>query len=63
MKTAKELIAEMAASKSEYVTYGDSEIGIPIRREDAMEDILKLDDELIGEGDWYECDSEGNITL
>jgi len=30
MKTAKEMAAEIHASKSEYVTYGLSEIDIPI---------------------------------
>lgn len=62
MKTAKEMAEEIAASKSEYVTYGDSDIGIPIKREEAISDILGMDDEMIGEGTWYECDSEGNLT-
>jgi hypothetical protein len=61
MKTAKELASEVAASKSEYVTYGDGDLGIPVRREDAIADILDMDDDIIGDGTWYECDAEGNI--
>jgi hypothetical protein len=61
MKTAKEMVAEIAASKSEYVTYGESEIGLPVKKEDAMDDILTIDDELIGEGVWYECNSQGVV--
>lgn len=63
MKTAKEMAAEIQASKSEYVTYGLSEIGIPVRREDAIADILGMDDELIGEGTWYECEEDGNLPI
>ena len=62
MKTAKEMAEEIAASKSEYVTYGDSDLGVPIKKEDAIADILSMDDESIGEGTWYECDADGNIT-
>lgn len=62
MKTAKEMAAEIEVSKSEYVTYGEGDLGIPVKREDAIADILGMDDEMIGEGTWYECDAEGNIT-
>lgn len=62
MKTAKEMAEEIKASKSEYVTYGESDLGTPVKREDAIVDIESMDDEAIGEGTWYECDEEGNIT-
>jgi len=59
--TKKELVAEIEASESEYVTYGDGDLGMPIKREDALADIKNMSDDIIGEGDWYECDSEGKI--
>jgi len=62
MKTAKEMAAEIEESKSEFVTYGESDLGMPIKREDAIADILALNDKIIGDGTWYECDSEGNVT-
>ena len=61
MKTAKEMAKEIEASSSEYVTYGESDLGTPVKREDAIADILSMDDDMIGPGDWAECDSEGNI--
>ena len=60
-KTAKELANEIRASTSEYVTYGESDLGIPIRREAAIADISAMDDEMIGEGTWYECDETGTV--
>jgi hypothetical protein len=62
MKTAKEMADEIRASGSDYVTYGESDLGIPIKREDAILDIESMDDEMIGEGTWYECDKKGNVT-
>jgi len=61
MKTAKEMAAEITASKSEYVTYGEGDLGLPVKREEAIADILAMDDELIGEGTWYECNSQGVV--
>lgn len=61
MKTAKELADEIRASKSEFVTYGYSDLGMPIKKEDAIADIESMDDEMIGDGTWYECDKDGNI--
>ena len=55
MKTVQQMVGELKASDSAYVTYGDSDIGIPIKREDAIRDILSMDDDMIGEGTWYEC--------
>ena len=64
MKTRKkELIEEISASKSEFVTYGSSDIGMPVKREDAIADISGMDDDMIGDGTWYECDATGNVTM
>jgi len=61
MKTVKELVSEIGASDSEYVTYGEGDLGIPVKREDAIADISSMDDEMIGEGTWYECDETGKV--
>ena len=61
MKTVQQMVGELKASDSEYVTYGNSDIGIPIKREDAIRDILSMDDDMIGEGTWYECTQSGEI--
>jgi len=62
MKTAQQLANEIKNSSSEYVTYGESDLGIAVKREDAIADILSMDDEMIGEGTWYECDEAGEAT-
>lgn len=61
-KTARQVADEMRASTSEYVTYGYSDIGIPVRRVDAIADIEAMDDDAIGDGTWYECDEHGNCN-
>ena len=61
-KTAKQMAAEIQACNSAYVTYGESDIGSPVLREEAIADILSMDDEMIGDGIWYECDAEGRVT-
>lgn len=62
MKTVKELCDEMRASTSDYVTYGEGDLGIPIPRLEAIADIEAMDDEQIGEGTWYECDEDGVVS-
>ena len=62
MKTAKEMVEEIRSSQSVYITYGSADLGIPIKKDDAIADISSMDDETIGEGSWYECDEKGNIT-
>ena len=62
MKTAKEMTAEIKRSKSAYVTYGYSDLGIPVKKADAIRDISSMEDEMIGEGTWYECDADGKVT-
>jgi hypothetical protein len=61
-KTAHQMADEMRASTSEYVTYGQSDIGIPVLRTTAIADIETMDDDSIGDGTWHECDSEGNVV-
>jgi hypothetical protein len=60
-KTVAEMVAELRACDSEYVTYGSSDLGIPVLRVDAIQDILNMEDEQIGPGTWYACDSFGLI--
>jgi hypothetical protein len=50
MKTAHAMADEMRASASEYVTYGVSDLGMPVERLAAIADIEAMDDDLIGEG-------------
>jgi hypothetical protein len=59
MKTVAQMVDELEHSKAEYVTYGDCETSV--RREYAIADIKTMDDDQIGEGDWYECNAEGQV--
>jgi hypothetical protein len=62
MKTVAQMVNELKASDSDYVTYGDSDLGIPVKKEDAIADILGMEDIMIGDGTWYECDENGNVN-
>ena len=62
MKTSIQMVEEIRASKSEFVTYGESDLGTPVAKQDAIDDISSMDDDMIGDGDWYECDAEGNVN-
>lgn len=62
MKTAKQMADEIRVSKSEYVTYGESDLGIAVKKEAAIADIEAMDDEMVGDGAWYECDKDGNLA-
>lgn len=65
MKTANDMVKELIEAKNSgvlYVTYGESDIGIPVEIDDAIADISAMDDEIIGEGTWYECDDHGNVS-
>lgn len=58
-KTAKEqLVAELRASRVKYVA--DVISGKPQLRTDMIADVAHMDDELIGEPEWYPCDEYGN---
>lgn len=59
MKTAKQLVEEIRASKSDYVMYGGSDV--VVKKEEAIRDIKSMDDDMIGDGDWCECDENGKI--
>ena len=61
-QTAKQMADEIRQSDSSYVTYGESDLGIPVLRHNAIADIESMDDEMIGEGTWYECDARGQVT-
>ena len=62
MKTAKQMLIEIKKSDSEHITYGEGDLGVPILRTEAVTDILAMDNETIGDGTWYECDENGNLT-
>jgi hypothetical protein len=55
VKRRSEMLAEIAASDAEYVTYGDGDLGVPVLRADAMDDIASMDPLSIGDGTWYPC--------
>jgi hypothetical protein len=61
-KTGKQVADEIRASKSKYVTYGESDLGMPIPKGRAIKDFEAMDDEIVGDGEWWECDKNGNIT-
>ena len=62
MKTKQQLIDEIKASGSDYVTYGESDIGMPVAIADAILDISGMDEEMIGEGTWYPCNEKGEVV-
>ncbi len=55
----EEMLEEIKASSSKYITYGDGDLGIPVLREKAIEDIENMEADSIGLGTWYECDENG----
>ena len=55
------MLDELHNSTSDYVTYGDGDLGIPILRLDAIKDIESLYNYQIGEGTWFECNSNGSV--
>ncbi len=58
----KTMLQQMRESNSEFVTYGDGDLGMPIERLSAIADIEAMDDENF-QGDWYDCDCEGNVII
>lgn len=59
MKTQSEMVKELRAAKEQgvkFVTYGESDLGMPIEIDVAICDIQAMDAELIGGGVWYECE-------
>ncbi len=57
----KESIECLKKMDVQYVTYGDSDLGMPVKKEDAISDWEQMEDEMWGEGTWYVCDGEGKI--
>ena len=64
MKTKAELINALEDAQRQgvqFVTYGDGDLGIPMAIDEAIRDFESFDDDQIGEGTWYVCDSEGKV--
>ena len=55
LKRRAEMLAEIAASDAKYITYGDGDLGIPVSKADALDDIASMDPLSIGDGTWYPC--------
>lgn len=65
MATQKEMLEGFRDAKekgAKYVTYGSSDLGMPIPIDDAIHDIMMMDEDQFGdEGDWAVCDENGHI--
>ena len=64
MKTVNQMVQELQDAINEgvlFVTYGDSDLGIPVEINEAIKDISSMEDEIIGEGTWYACDENGEV--
>ena len=53
------MLAEIKAIPAKYVSYGDGDLGIAVKKADAIRDIESMAPESIGEGTWYPCDKNG----
>jgi len=62
MTRKEDMIKEIEASTSEFVTYGDGDLGIAVSKVDAIQDIKSMDEDSIGDGTWYECDQKGDVV-
>ena len=58
MKTKQQLLDELRASRANYISDGVS--GDIMTLSDFVEEVKAIRDELIGNGDWYEVDEDGN---
>ena len=64
MKTKAELINALEDAQRQgvqFVTYGDGDLGIPMAIDEVIRDFESFDDDQIGEGTWYVCNSEGRV--
>lgn len=62
MKNVNQMVQELNEAKAQgvnFVSYGDSDLGMAIEIDDAIADIKGMDDEMIGAGTWYACDESG----
>lgn len=58
-KRKAEMLREIGKCPTRYVSYGDGDLGIAIKKADALKDIESIAPESIGEGTWYPCDKDG----
>ena len=56
MNRKEEMLSEIRASDSIFISYGDGDLGKPIKRIDAIKDIESMDEDSIGEGTWQDED-------
>ena len=56
MTRKEEMIKELEASASDFVTYGEGDLGIAVKKDDAISDIKSRYEDLFGPGTWCECD-------
>ena len=69
MKTKKQILEEMNASTAKYVVYGYD--GVIVERQEAIEDIERMDDDMLGtwrEADetelyFYRLNNDGNAVI
>ncbi len=61
MKTVKEMMEEIKASKYKYISYGD--LGVPVLKEEAIEDIEAMEELQIGGGMWFEWEENESGVL
>lgn len=61
MKRLQSIDLLKSMKEVKYVTYGCSDLGIPIPKEAALLDWESIDNELWGDGTWYVCDKKGNF--
>lgn len=59
MTRREKALSWMKESKSKFFTYGESDLGMPIPREQAITDIEAMEDLSFGEGTVEECDEKG----
>ena len=62
MTRKEDMIKEIELSTSEFVTYGDGDLGVAVSKVDAIQDIKSMDVDSIGDGTWYECDQKGDVV-
>ncbi|MFZ4525659.1 MAG: hypothetical protein ACOYOE_08950 [Chlorobium sp.] len=64
MKTKAEMIDILEDARQrgvQFVTYGDGDLGVPVAIDEAIKDFEAMEDQQIGEGDWFPCDNAGTI--
>lgn len=54
-------LKEAKKDGTRFVTYGESDLGIPVAIDDAIVDIESMNAEYFGDCGWYACDETGRI--